>query len=60
MNQGIIENEVEVGMATCKYCKIGDQKAQMHKDKFTKEFYHERCRPVPEKENNEISKKIPV
>jgi len=36
----------EVGMATCKYCRAVDQKSQMHKDRYTKEFYHEWCRPV--------------
>jgi len=52
MNDEIIE-EVEVGMANCKYCRMYDQKSNMHKDKWTKEFYHEQCRPRP-KGNNEV------
>ena len=52
MSQDIIESEMEVGMATCKYCKVGDQKAQMHKDKYTKEYYHEWCRPIPKNWKN--------
>jgi len=41
-------------MATCKYCKIDDQKSQMHKDKLTKEYYHELCRPKLRKKNGLI------
>lgn len=29
----------------CKYCRVPDYPSNMHCDAFTKEYYHERCRP---------------
>ena len=29
----------------CKYCGKRDDAENMHQDKYTKEFYHDRCRP---------------
>jgi len=32
-------------MNKCKYCNKMDKVANMHCDKYTKEYYHEACRP---------------
>lgn len=30
--------------AKCKYCGVTDDVETMHKDKYTEEYYHDRCR----------------
>ena len=38
----------------CKYCKEFDDKDNMHKDKYTEEYYHEKCRPSHKRKGGKI------
>ena len=42
-----VQNIYGIGeeMTKCKYCGEVDAEENMHQDRFTKEFYHEDCRP---------------